>query len=49
METFGQTVKRLRKAQRITQLELADKIGIDFTYVSKLKTTVHSGLLQNRP
>ena len=37
METFGQTVKRLRKAQRITQLELADKIGIDFTYVSKIE------------
>ena len=37
METFGQTVKRLRKAKRITQLELAERIGVDFTYVSKIE------------
>ena len=37
METFGQTVKRLRKAKRITQLELAEQIGVDFTYVSKIE------------
>ena len=28
METFGQTVRRLRKAKRITQLELAERIGV---------------------
>lgn len=37
METFGQKVKRLRKAKRITQLELAESIGVDFTYVSKIE------------
>ena len=37
METFGQTVKRLRKTKRITQLELAERIGVDFTYVSKIE------------
>lgn len=37
METFGQRIKKLRKAQRITQLELAEKIGVDFTYVSKFE------------
>lgn len=37
METFGQTVKRLRKSKRITQLELAERIGVDFTYVSKIE------------
>ena len=37
METFGQTIKRLRKTKRITQLELAERIGVDFTYVSKIE------------
>lgn len=37
METFGQKIKRLRKAKRITQLELAERIGVDFTYVSKIE------------
>lgn len=37
METFGRKIKRLRKAKRITQLELAERIGVDFTYVSKIE------------
>ena len=37
METFGQRIKTLRKIRRITQLELAKKIGVDFTYVSKFE------------
>ena len=37
MVTFGQTVKKLRKAKKITQLELADKIDVDFTYISKIE------------
>ena len=37
METFGQTVKKLRKAKKLTQLELAEKIGVDFTYISKIE------------
>ena len=37
MDTFGQKIKSLRKAKRITQLELAERIGVDFTYVSKIE------------
>lgn len=37
METFGQKIHRLRKEKRITQLELAEKIGVDFSYVSKFE------------
>lgn len=37
METFGQRIKKLRKERHITQLELAEKIGVDFTYVSKFE------------
>lgn len=37
METFGQRIRRLRKERRITQLELAERIGVDFTYVSKIE------------
>lgn len=37
METFGQTVKKLRKAKKLTQLELAERIGVDFTYISKIE------------
>lgn len=37
MGTFGQEVKRLRKAKRITQPKLAERIGVDFTYVSKIE------------
>ena len=37
METFGQRIKRLRKEKRITQLELAERIEVDFTYVSKIE------------
>lgn len=37
METFGQKIRRLRKSKRITQAELADSIGVDFTYISKIE------------
>lgn len=37
METFGQKIKRLRKAKKITQSELADSVGVDFTYISKIE------------
>ena len=44
MITFGEQVKKLRKEKRITQLELAQEIGVDFTYISKIENnkTVHS-------
>lgn len=37
METFGQKIRRLRKSRRITQAELAESIGVDFTYISKIE------------
>ena len=36
-ETFGQTIKRLRRERGLTQRELASELGIDFTYLSKLE------------
>lgn len=35
--TFGETVKKLRKQKRITQRDLAKKLRINFTYVSKIE------------
>lgn len=35
--TFGQTLKQLRRSQSVSQRELAEKSGIDFTYISKLE------------
>lgn len=37
METFGQKIKRLRKAKKMTQSELAESVGVDFTYISKIE------------
>ena len=44
MVTFGEQVKILRKQKHITQKQLAEKIGVDFTYISKMEKnkTVHS-------
>ena len=38
--TFGQYLRQLRKAKGISQRELAEKSGVDFTYLSKLETGV---------
>ena len=35
--TFGERVKGLRKARGVSQRELAERIGIDFTYLSKIE------------
>jgi transcriptional regulator with XRE-family HTH domain len=37
MSEFGQLLKDLRKEHKITQRKLADLIGIDFTYISKIE------------
>ena len=44
METFADAVKTLRKKKRITQRDLAETIGVDFTYISKIENNrlVHS-------
>jgi transcriptional regulator with XRE-family HTH domain len=35
---FGERVRQLRKEHNLTLRELADKVGIDFTYLSKIET-----------
>jgi HTH-type transcriptional regulator, competence development regulator len=37
METFGKYIKELRKKVGLSQRDLADKAGIDFTYLSKIE------------
>jgi transcriptional regulator with XRE-family HTH domain len=37
MSDFGELLKALRKEKKITQRRLADLIGIDFTYISKIE------------
>lgn len=35
--TLGQTVRTLRKERGLSQRDLAKRIGVDFTYVSKIE------------
>lgn len=35
--TFGDHIKALRKKRRMTQRELADQLGVNFTYISKIE------------
>lgn len=35
---FGDRLRELRKAKGLTQKDLADKVKIDFTYLSKIET-----------
>jgi transcriptional regulator with XRE-family HTH domain len=35
--TFGERVRDLRKAKNLSQRELADMIGVNFTYLSKIE------------
>lgn len=37
METFGERIKRARREQKLTQRDLANRIGINFTYLSKIE------------
>ncbi|MGH2460936.1 MAG: helix-turn-helix domain-containing protein [Chloroflexota bacterium] len=36
-ESFGKTIRELRKACGISQRDLAERSGIDFTYLSKIE------------
>ena len=36
-ETFGETIKRLRREQGLPRRQLAGELEIDFTYLSKLE------------
>lgn len=35
---FGELLKKLRTKHKISQRDLADKVGVDFTYISKVET-----------
>lgn len=35
--TFSKRVRELRKTRNLTQRELADRVGINFTYLSKIE------------
>ncbi|MFZ3577857.1 helix-turn-helix domain-containing protein [Virgibacillus sp. DJP39] len=37
MSEFGDLLRSLRKEKKITQRKLAELIGIDFTYISKIE------------
>jgi transcriptional regulator with XRE-family HTH domain len=36
--TFGERLRELRKARNLSQRALADKVGINFTYLSKVES-----------
>ena len=36
-DTFGGRIQRLRRERNLTQRDVASKLGIDFTYLSKLE------------
>jgi transcriptional regulator with XRE-family HTH domain len=36
-KTFGLTLRALRCAKNISQRELAEKVGVDFSYISKVE------------
>ena len=36
--TFGERLRELRKAKNFSQRTLADKVGINFTYLSKVES-----------
>lgn len=38
MSEFGQLLKMIRKQKKITQRRLAERVGIDFTYISKIES-----------
>lgn len=35
--SFGQTLRETRRARGVTQRELAERVGVDFSYISKLE------------
>ena len=37
-ESLGETIRGLRKSQRLTQAQLAEEIGVDESYISKIET-----------
>lgn len=37
MTTVGQRIREIRKTRNLTQRELADRVGINFTYLSRVE------------
>lgn len=37
MDTIGQRIREIRKSRNLTQRELADRVGINFTYLSRVE------------
>lgn len=37
MATFGETLKEKRRAAKLSQRQLAERAGVDFSYISKLE------------
>ena len=35
--TFGQRIRQLRLGKRLSQRDLAERVGVDFTYLSKIE------------
>ena len=44
-ENLGEAIRKLRKEQQLTQAELAEAVGVDESYISKIET----GRLNNTP
>lgn len=38
MSNFGEMLKSLRKERKVSQRKLAELVGIDFTYISKIES-----------
>ena len=36
-QTFGQTLKEIRRGKGVTQRQLATAVGVDFSYISKIE------------
>jgi HTH-type transcriptional regulator, competence development regulator len=36
-KTFGEALRDLRRSKNVSQRDLADKVGVDFSYISKVE------------
>lgn len=36
-QKFGTLLKEVRRSKQVSQRELADRVGVDFTYISKIE------------
>ncbi|MCB0594832.1 MAG: helix-turn-helix transcriptional regulator, partial [Phaeodactylibacter sp.] len=35
--TFGPLLKEVRRSKQVSQRELAERVGVDFSYISKIE------------